>query len=323
MCGKSMKEDLHIMPPAEETSTATVAVIDVGSNTIRALAGRKTGDGRVVVYGDDFVHSGLGRGLTETGRLPAEAITTTAQFVRDFLSQHGPFDAVHCVGTAAPREAGNTGELAEALSVLGVELDVISGLQEARLTAAGALSMLPDLDADPVAIIDIGGRSSEISLKSGQRIQVKSLPVGAAEMTEKYLHSDPPVEREMQTLHAAAREALGKQQAMVRDAEALVGAGGTAVSVALMENNWQPSLEAVKKLTQRLSGVGLSERRKVMQFDPQRADVILGGLALVEAFVRIGATDTIHVSLGGIREGVLLNRVGATEIVWKTRPGSE
>ncbi|MFP3903663.1 MAG: hypothetical protein ACLFWB_05405 [Armatimonadota bacterium] len=311
------------MPSIEETTAAIVAVIDVGSNTTRALAGRKTVDGRVVVYGDDFVQSALGRGLSETGRLRAEAITITAQFVRHFLSRHGPFDAVHCVGTAAAREASNIAELVEALSDLGVELDVISGQQEATLTSKGALSALPDLDEDPVAVIDIGGRSSEISLKSGEHIRTQSLPVGAAGMTEKYLHSDPPAEHEMQALYSGAAAALKEQAALINQAHAIVGAGGTAVSVALMENNWQPSLEAVQVLTKQLSHVCLQERRKIMQFDPQRADVILGGLALLRAFLQLGTTNVVRVSIGGIREGILLNRVGATQIVWTTRRGSE
>ncbi len=80
-----------------------MAAIDVGSNTVRAMAAELLTDGRLVKFADDFLMTALGRGLADTGEMPADAIATTAEFVSAFLAECGTLDEVYCVGTGRYR----------------------------------------------------------------------------------------------------------------------------------------------------------------------------------------------------------------------------
>jgi exopolyphosphatase / guanosine-5'-triphosphate,3'-diphosphate pyrophosphatase len=297
-----------------------IAAIDIGSNTVRGMAAEMLPDGRMVKFADSFAMTALGRGLAESHRMDGAAIKATAAFVREFMSKCEPLDAVRCVGTAAARDAENAGELAQALrNAAGVSFEVLSGWEEGELTFAGALSAIGDLAGEQPLVADIGGRSTEVAIAEPAGLRVVSLGMGARSVTEDYLLSEPPTVRELAAAGAEVRRLLGAAVELLEAADVYVVAGGTACSAALLAGDrWALSQGEIGKLQADLSAKSLSDRRAALSFDPARAEVICGGLVILEELAARSPDRTIHISIGGLREGILMAESGATQIVGAT-----
>ncbi len=305
-------------------NTGRFAAIDVGSNTVRALAAELVSDGRLQVFADAFKMTALGRGLSQGGGMPSEAIAETADFVAGFLESCGRLDEVYCVGTAAAREAGNTAQLHEALEMrAGLELTVLSGAEEARLTFLGAISSVGNIRGQVPLVADVGGRSTELAVGAGEEVRVASVILGARGITEEYLHSDPPGRGELMAARRAVNAALSEHDDLLAAADVYVAAGGTACSAGLLAGNiWDLSLRRLQQMRRELCIMPLRERRRALAFDPPRAEVICGGLVILELIAAASPARRMHISIGGIREGILLANTGARKILGRQPDGA-
>jgi exopolyphosphatase/guanosine-5'-triphosphate,3'-diphosphate pyrophosphatase len=292
------------------------ASFDVGSNTVRALTATLQADGALLVTAQAGRMTALGRGMSATGKLEKKAIAATAKLVAAFLREAGPVDGVFCAATAAAREAVNTEDLRTALRRAGVELEVISGEEEARLSYLGAVALaeVPP-DAAPL-VADLGGRSMELALRQRGRLRVVSLPLGGRALTEAYLPSEMPSRAEVAAARRAARVALAEGAALLGQAGLVVATGGTAFAAALAAGRWTLSATALQRLRRRLCRLTLAERRKALPFDPDRAEVICGGLLALEVLAERAPGRRLAISPGGLREGLLLERTGARRVVF-------
>jgi len=190
------------------------------------------------------------------------------------------------------------------------------------------------------------------SLLHSPTLHVTSTPVGARLLTELYLTSDPPPRAELTAVRRAAKSALGEAITLLDAADALVAVGGTAQSVALLGGSrgeplpcareralgsstaapsagpllggsrWDTSLSRLQKLRRGLCKLPLQERRRAMAFDPSRAEVICAGMIILEVLAERAPGHRLHISPGGVREGLLITRTGARELVLLS-PGSE
>ncbi len=284
-----------------------LGVFDIGSNTIRAMAALIGPDGSLDVFGDEFRTTALGRGIAETRMMPPEAITETVEFAAAFLDRYGPLEQTFAVGTAACRDAANTAQLREALRArCAVDLEVVSGEEEARLTYIGAASTLGNVDAEGLLVADIGGRSMEVATELNGTVTGISIPLGARALTETYLQDDPPSPAHVSAARAHATEVLLTCADVISSARIFVAAGGTACSAALLAGDtWELSLREVAALRRELCAMPLAQRRERLAFDPPRADVICGGLIALELYTTRAPDRRIRISSGGIREGVL------------------
>jgi len=292
-----------------------VLVIDVGSNTIRAVAADISPSGEAVIDYQGGGMTALGGGLSETGAMSSESIAATVDMVTRMVSECLGIDQTHCVGTAACRDASNTEVLVRALREnAGVELEVISGELEAEFSHAGAIDAVGESCGAGSVVIDIGGASTELVRRHGATLDLTSLPIGARSLTETCLRSDPPTDGEVRDACAAAREVLVEAMPMLREATAAVATGGTAHTAARCLNRWVLSAARLRELVCELSGVALADRRELLPSDPARAAVIVGGLVILEAIAAEAPGQRVGVSRGGLREGVLLTRAGATTV---------
>lgn len=298
------------------------AALDVGSNTVRALAARMEGQGTLTVTHQAGRMTALGRGVAATGRLERGAITATARFVADFLRRASPLEAVFCVGTAAAREAQNVEALREALQRrAGVTLEVISGEEEARLAYQGAVALRDLPPGVRPLVADLGGKSLELARPRGSRLQLVSLPLGARSLTETYLRAEQPARRAIAAARQAARAALAAAQDWLASAQVLVATGGTAfAAVQLAGGRWELSATALRRLRRRLARMTMAERRVALSFDPARAEVICGGLIVLEILAEEAQSHRLLISPGGLREGLLLERTGSTRLVFPEGP---
>ncbi len=308
-------------PPKNQTQKRR-AIIDVGSNSVKLLIAD-------VVKGvvTPLVHEGeqtrLGRGVFETGQLAPEAIADTARAVAAFAGKAKGQGAtnVRVFATSAAREAANGDELAAAIAEGGLELEIIDGQTEAELVLRGVRS-LPDLAEGPLAMIDVGGGSTELVVADDSALRLQhSFPLGTVRWLEAFPVSETPTDAERAKLAQALDDFLDEQVTPKLGGlplpNTLIGAGGTPVFLSriLKERDdlsadeiesLQLSLPEVQSLTQRLWKMPLAERRELAGLPANRADVILFGAAIYEAVMMRCGFGELRPTLRGVRYGALL-----------------
>lgn len=298
-----------------------VAVIDVGTNSVKFHVAERTGDGwRAIV--DRAEVTRLGEGLHEGGGLDARAMERTTDAIGDMADeaqQHGIAEIV-AVGTAGMRIASNTPDLVAAVRArCGVQVDVISGEDEARLAYRAATAGLGD--RGPRVVFDTGGGSSQFTFGDGDDVIERfSVDVGAVRFTEKYgLDGVVP-----DTVLGEAREAIAAELSRLDDRgspDVLVGMGGAVTNLAAVRHGltrYDPDvihgtvLEAgeVDRQIELYRTRDADQRRAIDGLQPQRAEVILAGACVVRTILDKLGKDALRVSDRGLRHGVLVERFG-------------
>ena len=284
------------------------ACIDIGSNTTRLLVADWLGD-RLQEVRQERAFTRIGRGLAAGEAIPDTKIDEVVAVVAAQLLIAHDLGAAHVrgVATAAIRWAANGQELVEAIwAATRLRIDILSGEDEARLAFCGAAAML---DYEPVppallGVLDVGGGSSEMVIGTAPAHVTwwASLQLGSSTLTERHLHSDPPLAPQ---LAAARREVTAALQSLVPPRPALtVAVGGSATSLARMAGSLLDAQALLRSLRVLASEPSTLVARR-SQIDPQRARLLPAGLLILEAMAqRLGTT--VVVGRGGIREGVLL-----------------
>jgi exopolyphosphatase/guanosine-5'-triphosphate,3'-diphosphate pyrophosphatase len=310
-----------------------VAAIDVGTNTVLLLVAERRGDALAAVAERAEI-TRLGRGVDATGRLDPAAIRETVATVAAYAAEARALGAsrVLCVATSAARDAANGAEFFDAArAAAGVRPEVISGDEEARLVYASAWRDFGAGHRGGLAVLDVGGGSTELTWGDGPVPQGRtSLQIGAVRLTERHVRSDPVGAADLAAVRAAARAALEPAAAAVRAASAraraaatarLVAVAGTvttlsAVAQALPEyeaarvHGSTLSLDALEALLARLAALTVRERAALPGMEPKRADVIVAGGAIVVEAMRASGFDRLTVSDRGVRWGLLYDRLG-------------
>ncbi|MEO6087317.1 MAG: Ppx/GppA phosphatase family protein [Umezawaea sp.] len=284
---------------------ARVAAIDCGTNSIRLLVAD-------VTTGDDGAHwlrdvhremcvVRLGQGVDATGVLAPEAIARTRAALLDYtavLRRKGT-ERVRMVATSATRDAANRDEFfAMTAEVLGVEAEVITGDEEARLSFTGAVADQAPEDG-PFLVSDVGGGSTELVRGSWDGVTAsveaaRSVDIGCVRLTERCLRSDPPTPAEVEQAVRVAGDVLAEAFAAVPVAKARgwIGVAGTVTTLAAIAKDltaYDPDeihlarlpLEQVREITERLIGMTRDERAAIGAMHPGRVDVIIGGALVV------------------------------------------
>lgn len=285
-----------------------VGAIDCGTNSIRLLVADVDGpDLHEVVREMTVVR--LGEGVDRTGAFSQAALDRTFAACEDYaatLSRVG-VERMRFVATSASRDVSNRNAfIAGVRERLGVEPEVISGAEEARLSFRGAVEGLPpDRVAMPTLVVDIGGGSTEFVLgerSSDGAVDVEaavSVDIGCVRMTERHLHGDPPSLEEIARVEADVAAALDRAAAEVPldRARSLIGVAGTVTTVLALVHGlpaYDPAAihglvatpEDVEAMTERLLAMPRAERAALSVMHPGRVDVIGGGALVLRAIVR-------------------------------------
>lgn len=284
--------------------------VDIGTNSLLLTVARQTSEGLQVLE-ERCVVTRLGEGLGQEGQLSREAMDRTLAVLEEYGAALVALGArARAAGTSALRRAGNRAEFLErAKDVLGFELEVLSGADEARLSYRGALSDLTGVD-DPL-VVDPGGGSTEVF--HGPNLMV-SLEVGAVRLTETFLHHDPPTAAELDSLADMVRsEAANLAPSAGRT---VVAAGGTATTLAALDADLEVydarqvhgrtlPLSRIRALRERLAGVSLAERERIPGLQPGRADIIVAGALLLEIVLEQLEAEAMTVTDRGLRYGLI------------------
>jgi exopolyphosphatase / guanosine-5'-triphosphate,3'-diphosphate pyrophosphatase len=226
---------------------------------------------------------------------------------------------VRAVATSAIRDAHNQREfLARAADCAGTAVEIISGREEARLIHLGVESVWPQTGKRTL-ILDIGGGSAEIiAAENGRSRDAYSRPLGAVRLREMFLQDDPPPPRELRRMAEFIDEKLapvvGKLQHSGWDRAIGTSATASAVASAVarvsrskrdeLDRQRVPTTE-VGKLYERLSGMSVAARRKVVGIGPRRAEIIVPGIAVLLAFLRQFRLRSFYYSRAGVRDGII------------------
>jgi exopolyphosphatase/guanosine-5'-triphosphate,3'-diphosphate pyrophosphatase len=297
------------------------AVVDVGSNALRfQLAFVHEPDCyRILMQERKPIR--LGRQVFQTGTLDAESVETGLEALRDFKACADRYQvrAFKAVGTSFLREARNGQSFIARAQETGVPLEVISGEEEARLMSLGIMSGLSS-DLPQGLFLDIGGGSVEVAVANRLTVYcVFSLPLGAVRLTEKFITSDPPTEKELKNLQRFICEVLRPMTRRVgrENFSMAFGSGGTIK--ALAHTDARVSGEGMPRgLTvlprSRLNGLldslksqPVSQRSSLLSGDPERADIIIaGGLVLLEIMTHLGL-EYLFASDRGLCDGLMVD----------------
>jgi exopolyphosphatase/guanosine-5'-triphosphate,3'-diphosphate pyrophosphatase len=293
-----------------------VAVLDIGSNAARFVLARIIPGSGYRVLRRARVVTRLAGG--KPGTLPRKGVKAVLRGAHRFLREvrNGADPRVIAVATAAVRDAENSRRLLGPLaSKEGVEVEILSGRQEARLGAVAALRSLSITDG---AIADLGGGSLQLSrVRRGEIISTSSAPLGAVRVTRQFFKHDPPTSKELRRLRRAVREQLLDALPATRRGELLIGMGGTVRTIASMhlaasrgrrkERNGLHLLPSdVTAVRERLASVSARKRRKIRGLKADRTDIIVGGVIVVEELMTLGGFAALVVCTRGVADGLLL-----------------
>lgn len=310
---------------------ARLAAIDVGSNSIRLIVAEAHPDGTYRVLDDEKDTVRLARGLDASGRLDERAMEQAAATITRMkrIAEGFGVAQLRAVATAAVREAENGAALVGLVKRwANLDLEVIPAEQEAALayrSVAGAF----DLSLLTAAVVDIGGGSTEVVLAAGGVIEkVYLLPIGAVRLTERYggaAHAaGDRFEEVRRGLRELFRDRIGKAPLKP---QLIIATGGTSTTLGAvaLQHGHAPGSPApgaavqgleikratVGRIVRQLRGLSLEDRARVPGLAPERADIIVPGVAILHGLMKHLDVRRLRVHSGGIRDGLLLSMAGA------------
>ncbi len=297
------------------------AAIDIGSNSIRMLAAEIESPQSMRVLAADRQVVRLGKTVFREGKLAASEIEVACQVLTRMVEQYRKLDmvGVRAVGTAALRDASNRDEfLARAAAILGHPVEVISGLEEARLIHLGVQSLWPH-PKHRVLLMDIGGGSAELILsEAGRIVEAFSKPLGALRLTEVFLKSDPPNERELARMRRYIQERIAGPVSRFGAArvDRMIATSATAAATVCAINRVRRSRRdradrlpatapQLRQLFREVSSRVSADRAKMTGIGPKRAEIIVAGVAVLNEVVQELKLSRLYYSAAGVREGII------------------
>ena len=301
-----------------------LAAIDIGSNSVRLLVAEALRGGTYRILDEEREPTRLGRSVSEKGQLDDESMERTITALRTFKQIAAGYQAtsLRTIATCAVREARNGPEFCRRVrEQVGLEVEVISGDREARLAFSSVQNAF-DLSGKNVIVADIGGGSTEVVFATGDLIEsIFSTPLGAVRLTEQFALGEGAVVETFQRDIARMEEeiALCLKKRTTRPLFAphfLVGCGGTFTTLAelMMATKkegdvpvagYKVSHAEVRHLLDRLLKMPLRSRRSMAGMTPDRADIILAGLSIIDSLMKRFRVNTLMIHTRGVRDGLV------------------
>ena len=301
-----------------------IAAIDCGTNSTRLLV-RDEADPRPLVRRMQITR--LGEGVDASRRLDPTAIERTVAVLREYRAVMDELgvSSFRATATSAARDAGNREEFfAAAESALGSPPELLEGTEEGRLSFLGATAELDAVDG-PFLVVDIGGGSTEFVLGTGEPTGVASIDVGCVRLTEQFLRSDPPTAEELSQAISVVRAHLDdvkRELPGAKEARRLLGLAGTVTTVAAVEiglpnydaeriHHFVLTRDAAEDVFRTLATERRADRIHNPGLEEGRADVIVGGAAILVAVMRHFGFDELLVSEADILDGLVMSQLDA------------
>jgi len=306
-----------------------LAAIDVGTNTFRLIIAdvhfdAVKGDYSIREIFSERIITRLGEGLQShlvlRKKKMAQGLTVLKKFA-SVMSQYNIYKT-SAVATSALRKAGNGKDfLARVKDTTGIKVKIISGKEEAKITASGMLTGMKT--PETALMIDIGGGSTELIFAvRGKPRLVRSLDLGVVYLAGRYMRKDPPLIRDLNRMDKEITEkimtAAGPFRRRLNEDSLFVGTAGTVTTLAAISKRLKKfehkqihcsrvSLRKVKKIYSDISLINSRQRARFIPFEPSRLDIIVPGTLILLKFMETFGFREIIVSNYGLREGILVD----------------
>lgn len=297
-----------------------VASIDLGSNTFLILVCEVDGGQITKIYRDEIRVTKLGQGVHANRKFHPDALLRAETCLKEFsqiIQEESP-QKVLAMATSAARDVSNGQELFWLGEKYGIPIEIIPGHLEAQITFEGATFDFKNKGG--IGVIDVGGGSTEvIALNDQNQPEGISVDVGSVRLTEMFVTEHPIKRSEVQALLSYAEEKFFEARAHLPKAQlnTIIGVAGTPTTLAAVMQNtpyedskvqgYKITSEQLEAWLYRLAEYDLCERKKLVGMDPQRADVIVAGTAILWSALRALGGHEINVSIRGVRYGIALH----------------
>jgi exopolyphosphatase/guanosine-5'-triphosphate,3'-diphosphate pyrophosphatase len=318
----------------------TIAVIDIGSNSIKLAIAESSREGGIRFLRREKESVRLGHNSLVDHHLSKESIGRAADTIASYrmMAERAGADRIVAVATAAVREADNEEQfIAEVTRKTGITVEVLSATEEARLIGIAAEYCTGD-PKKSLLNIDIGGGSTELSLmKRGAPRSLQSVKIGAVRLSDQFIKNDPPDPTELSALRAEVEAALERPAREMRGMKwnIATGTSGTILSLgaalsdgtasvsetpSLASPQYTISLPQLSKLMRKLESMKQAERAAIEGINGQRAEIIIAGGTILETVMRAFRINKVCTLGWSLREGVILDRLWEEEDRPKVRP---
>jgi exopolyphosphatase/guanosine-5'-triphosphate,3'-diphosphate pyrophosphatase len=312
----------------------TFAAVDIGSNSVRLKISRLVRHHLTEIHEDREV-TRLGESVFRSGFLSPKTIANTVKVLRRFhrAVQKAGVDSVRVVATSALRDARNSRAFLEWVrSSTGWNVEVISGLEEARLIHLGLVSSMR-ISASRLLMVDLGGGSCELTISDENHIRSTiSLPLGAVRLTNEFLHHDPARKSEMRQMQGFILREIDRIAERIRRArpKAVIATSGTAESLAAVCHGLYKTKGArastvsrtqMRRIAKLITRLPLEGRKKLSGVGPRRAEIIVAGSAVYAVLLDRCQLGGFRSSPLGLRDGLLAQM--AAEYDRSTKSGKQ
>ncbi|MBN8582086.1 MAG: Ppx/GppA family phosphatase [Anaerolineae bacterium] len=296
----------------------TIAAIDVGSNAMRLVVGRLSYEDKLETLENLRLPVRLGQDAFSQKQIREETVQLAVDaFIRfrKVAENHGA-ERIRAVATSAMREASNSDMLCDRINrATGIEIETISGEEEARLIHLAVSSAVP-IKNKRAMLIDIGGGSVEVSLSQGGNIlSTESYNMGTVRLLEK-LRDKPaklPFDELVREYAEAARYRI-EREVKKKKIDLCIGTGGNIEEMGQLrkrlfkrESDSAITFEELEKLSKILSQMTVEERRRKFKLRPDRADVILPAVIVLKMIVKAARVNEVRIPKVGLKDGILLD----------------
>lgn len=288
-----------------------LAAIDVGTNAVRLELARPDAEGSLETLHQERDPIRPGEGVFATGTMPEETAERLLSTLRRYAALCRRHKAtVRAVATSALREARNSSDIVRRVrEEAGLNLEVVSGKEEARLICLGVLHRKPP--GARSLLIDIGGGSTEVATAMGEKPDnLWSLNLGSVRLTEVFEASGSVTAKQLRLMRSFVSESLRKTlpESLPPLPRVALGSSGTinaVVSFASSENSGNATVRQLTHAVDTLADMAPERRRK--RFDPKRADIIVSGAVILEAVAKYLGIESVSVVNRGLRDGILVD----------------
>lgn len=302
------------------------AVVSIGTNSTRVLLADVAPDVPHIDLAQS-VGTRIGEGLGQSGHLQEEPMQRTLDAIRAHMrAVRGHYVRLFAIATSAVRRADNGDAFAARVeTMLGVPLRVLSGDEEAAASYRGAISALGPLHGDLVGVIDTGGGSTEYAVGAGpQPEKTASCEIGAVRLTEAVPvlagHDGVVDLQSIERARAIARQALAPLQEF-RAVKRLAFVGGSATTAAAVIRGKKSKVSTyeltrvdLQRALVRLCALDNRARKEVVGMKPQRADILPGGLIVLDTVLDMLGHDRATATTSDLLLGYLLQQRDAVPL---------
>ncbi len=291
-------------------------IVDVGSNTIRLSIYRcEAGTNQLLLHRKTM--AGLAS-YVEDGRLSLEGVQVVCRVLSEYRSLLSNLEIapMYVFATASLRNITNTQEVVrEILRETGLNVDVLSGREEAALSFCGAVQGMTDRSG---LMVDLGGGSTELlHYEDGKILSAYSLPIGALNLFNRFVSQLHPTGPERKAIRNQVREQLEQESVTLCPTAHICGVGGTVRAACKVANHFfnRPedcrvlTVDELKLLLKKLKKMDTETMRAILKIVPDRIHTIVPGLLVLDVICQTCGAEDITASVYGVREGYLRRRV--------------